>query len=94
MFEELFELLTDTKDDAEALQFMKELADKIEANPGEAIYELDEFIRNTAVDHNICPRCFGQMLPKTYEESSEYEGRPVSEKIYVPTCIDCGLEID
>jgi hypothetical protein len=94
MYEELYELLTDTMEPEEALKWMQDLVDKIDNDPGEAIGELDNFIHDTAINHNLCPHCFTELLTKKYKQTSEFWGSPATEDIYVTVCPDCQIEID
>jgi hypothetical protein len=94
VYEELYELLTDTMEPEEALKWMQDFADKIDNDPGEVISELDNFIYDKAIGKNLCPMCFAGLEKRTYQDHREYQGRPTDETIYVTMCPDCNLEID
>lgn len=72
-------------------------------SPQEIVERLDYILRNDywskdilrqyAIDHNICPICYSELISNTYcEDRGEYFGFPVSEKIGILICKECGWE--
>jgi superfamily II helicase len=94
MYEELYELLTDTMEPEEALEWIKKFSNMIESNPEEVIKELDDLVSEKCEKINYCPFCLIPLQAKSYPQQSEYFGRTVSEPIYIQTCPDCGHEKD
>lgn len=75
----------------ETLQDLTDLRDDIQASPYLYIAKLENFIRAKAEINHKCPKCFGD-IQVTYDgnETTEYQGVPVSEPQYIIMCKDCG----
>ena len=50
-----------------------------------------EELKDYAIGHNICPKCFGELSEYKWEESrGEYMGRPAYETMCELKCEGCG----